>query len=100
MSRPSCAGSRRGTRTPYNGRSAPRSTASPPRMPGPTSATVATIVPTNARFALAVRDRPARLAQDEEVAVEAREELACRVERGALRQPGVRLPGRYPSGAD
>ena len=41
------------TRTPYDGRSAPRSTASPPRTPGPTSATVATIVPTNARFALA-----------------------------------------------
>src|SRR3954453_13294446 len=39
-------------------------------------------------------------AQDEEVAVEAGEELACRVERGALRQPGVRLPGRHPYGAD
>src|SRR5690348_4265900 len=43
---------RRVTRTPCTRRSAPPSTASPPPTPGPTSATAATSVPTNSRFAL------------------------------------------------
>src|SRR5689334_1563415 len=41
------------------------------------------------------RPAPARLAQDEQVAVEAHEELAGLVEVGALLEPPVRLLGRY-----
>src|SRR4051812_38648882 len=50
------------TSTPCTGRSARRSTASPPRMPGPTSATAAMTVPTNSRFALVLQPRFGRSA--------------------------------------